>query len=186
MKNASIVIGIILLTGAVIWLWTERAELKEEVDSLRASGELRVSETPPAGAEPLDAVEMMMSGSGSRRTWVIYATDQPDNEHIEFGDAFRIRKNGSERKLVPLSHMRTRWGKPAGFEVDMVKSDHPLLCGKITLDSHATEKDHLIVIESNGPDGLDIDYDVWDDSQTLEDQCKPLGNTHGGRAHAEN
>jgi hypothetical protein len=127
------------------------------------------------------------TGKSSQRTWAVFATDQPANQHIGAGDAFRIIKAGSKRKLIPLKLLRGRWNKPSDFVLDLVKSSEGLLCGEIELTSHETDPKHIIIIESDGPEGLQIDFDVFDPdpSKTLMDQCIAIIDTHRGRAHAE-
>jgi hypothetical protein len=185
--NNNILIAVIVLLLVLLTLqWFDNKESVETPivvsDTAEISDRPAIAEAP--GAD--DAADVLAKGSSNRRTWVIHEADQPDNEHIGIGDAFRIIKAGSSRKLKPLTQLKNRWKKSGGFEVDLIKSPHPLLCGSIVLDPHPGTMKHLIVIRSDGPDGLIVDYEIYDDGLTLEENCQPISGTHGGRAHAEN
>ena len=186
MNNKILIAVIVLLVLALIW---QRIDNKESAESPIVESEMaEVSDMAAVSGGPGadDAADALARGSSGHRTWVIQGADQPDNEHIGIGDAFRIIKTGNDRKMKPLSLLRNRWNKAGGFQVNLIKTSHPLLCGSIVLDPHTGTMKHLVVIKSDGPDGLIVDYEVFDDTMTLEEQCQPISGTHGGRAHAEN
>lgn len=182
--NNKVLIGIIIILLVLLaWVGMDRA--KEPVPSSQTGAKTEAAQQAPATVE-IDAVDDLSVGRASHRTWVVYRTDQPANEHIGAGDAFRINKTGSTYKLIPLFLLRNRWIKPANFVLDLVKSPAGLLCGMVELTPHSSDPKHLIILEPKGPNELQVDYELFDEDQTVLDQCVSVAGTHAGRAHAEN
>lgn len=126
------------------------------------------------------------AGDPNRRTWVVFRLAQPEDEHIGFGDAFRIQKTGPNYKLIPLDALRSRWSKPPTFSPNLVEGGADLLCGQINLPGHAAEQDHVFKFVELSSDELDVQIEIFDATKSLEEQCDISAPIHGGRAHAEN
>jgi len=140
----------------------------------------------PKAAAKTAKIDELTSGSSGWRTWVVYKTDTPDKKHMVPGNAFRLKKTGDGYRLRPLNTLRGHWGKPAGFEVDMIVADgeKPILCGVVVVPDHSVvEETHYILIEWIDSDFIEVTYEIEDEK--VPDQCTSRG-THGGRAHAQN
>lgn len=180
MNNKWLIGIIVVLLALLVW---DRIGTSEKIDPAvptEATSAITATKDKP------DSIADISTGKPDRRTWVIFKTEQPANEHIGFGDAFRIIKTGPTYKLLPLTLLRKRWHKTSGFVVNLEESPAGLLCGNVNLTPHSEDPtSHLLVIKPEGPDELQVDYEVFDDTKTVIEQCVEVSGTHKGRAHAE-
>jgi len=155
--------------------------------------EVREDDTGSGGNVNIAAADRASNGSLTRRTWVVWKTDDSDNLHLSAGHAFRIQKIGNNYKLIPLRSLKDHWlVNDAAFKVDLqvIGDDNSVLCGLIDIPGHSNEETtHVILIRVAGPFTSDnnviVDFKKPDPDLGPEQQCSSL-KVHQGRAHAEN
>jgi hypothetical protein len=146
----------------------------------------KAAKVDPKAATKTEKIDQLTSGSSGWRTWTVYKTDTPDKKHMVPGHAFRLKKTVDGYRLQPLNTLRGHWGKPAGYQVDLIVADgeKPILCGVVVVPGHSVvEETHYILVEWIDSDFIEVTYEIEDEK--VPDQCTSRG-THGGRAHAQN
>ena len=165
MNNKVLIAIIIVLAALLVWVW-----MGQRIDGSQIGG---INDVPPPCPE------------SASKTYSVYETDHAADEHIGAYDTFKINKTGSTYKLIPLTQMRNRWGKSPGFVVDLVVGPDNRLCGKVTLNGHTANQNHLYNIKDYGADKKEVVIEDFRDGETLPQNCDVVENTHGGIAHAE-
>lgn len=141
-----------------------------------------------ANAKP--DISKTWKGSDKHRTWTVYKFDSdPPDFHLKMGDAFRVEEKDASIQFIPLDVLRGRWGKAAGFFIQMkrVGKNGQILCSIINFDSHPNESPtkHFIKIETDSISDNTIKVAIHSDEGFSCDDVE-AEPSHGGVVHAQN